>query len=106
MLKNIRYQFISSYKRNLPWSLLDEKINDSILEIKIINNNNQLVAEHGRDPDLKLFGKNGMTSVKDWSLGVINRCYEISESLDKNSQKNIFYKSVAKVILKSRNIYL
>ncbi len=62
--------------------LLNESAYDSTKEIVKMNHNQHVVAEYGRDPNIKLANGNNIDSLRDWGLKILDECLPIAEALD------------------------
>ena len=83
--------------------LLSESRADSPQEILSNHHNQHIVAEYGRDPDIRLSRKMQTLSVEAWGLEIVDRCMPIADALDNAFKNNKYSHAInhAKLVLKN-----
>ncbi len=74
--------------------LVNNSVNDSTKEIVKMNHNQHVVAEYGRDPNIKLANGDNMYSVKDWGLQLLDQCSPVATALDSSFETTEYTKAL------------
>ncbi len=87
----------------LLFCLMSKSSTDSIEEDRSNSENQYLIAERGRDPNLKLKRDKSYLSVKDWGQDILEACQPFALKLDEANKTNDHTQSLSNALKRIQN---